>query len=155
LPAHPPQRTGPGLRDTINLIDENDHVVVWAGGIYSWFDPLTLVHAIGSLSARRPDVRLVFLGMHHPNPEVTEMDIGSRTIQLADSLGLTDKHVFFNEQWVPYAERQNWLLDADCGATTHLEHVETTFAFRTRVLDYLWANLPIVTTDGDAFAELV
>ena len=39
--------------------------------------------------------------------------------------------------------------------TTHYEHVETTFAFRTRVLDYLWAGLPIVTTDGDSFAELV
>jgi hypothetical protein len=33
--------------------------------------------------------------------------------------------------------------------------VETTFAFRTRVLDYLWASLPIVTTDGDSFADLV
>ncbi len=63
--------------------------------------------------------------------------------------------VVFNESWVPYAERSNWLLDADCGVTTHFEHVETTFAFRTRVLDYLWADLPIVTTDGDSFAELV
>jgi hypothetical protein len=56
---------------------------------------------------------------------------------------------------VPYAERQNWLLDADCGVTTHFQHVETEFAFRTRVLDYLWASLPIVTTDGDSFADLV
>jgi hypothetical protein len=56
---------------------------------------------------------------------------------------------------VPFDERQNWLLDADCGVTTHYEHVETTFAFRTRVLDYLWAGLPIVTTAGDSFADLV
>jgi hypothetical protein len=63
--------------------------------------------------------------------------------------------VFFNETWVPYAERQNWLLEADCGVTTHYEHVETTFAFRTRVLDYLWTGLPIVTTAGDSFADLV
>ena len=78
---------------------------------------------------RSGDVRLVFLGMKHPNPEVAEMDIGARTIRLADSLGLTGKHVYFNEQWVPYHERQNWLLDANCGVTTHYEHVETTFAF--------------------------
>ncbi|MEU6643755.1 glycosyltransferase [Saccharomonospora sp. NPDC046836] len=155
LSPQPPQRTGPGLRASLDGIAETDHVVLWAGGVYSWFDPLTLVRAIERLSTRRPDVRLVFLGMRHPNPEVAEMDIGSRTIRLADSLGLTGKHVFFNEQWVPYDERQNWLLDADCGVTTHFEHVETTFAFRTRVLDYLWAGLPIVTTDGDAFADLV
>ncbi|QWF79264.1 glycosyltransferase [Amycolatopsis sp. CA-230715] len=155
LPAQPPVRTGPGLRATLDGVAETDHVILWAGGIYSWFDPLTLVHAIDRLRHHRGDVRLVFLGMRHPNPEVAEMDIGVRTVRLADRLGLTGKHVFFNEQWVPYEERQNWLLDSDCGVTTHFEHVETTFAFRTRVLDYLWSGLPIVTTDGDAFADLV
>ncbi|MEC3982583.1 glycosyltransferase [Amycolatopsis sp. H20-H5] len=155
LSTEAPVRTGPGLRATLDGIGDTDHVVLWAGGVYSWFDPLTLVRAIEKLRQRRGDVRLVFLGMKHPNPEVAEMDIGARTIRLADSLGLTDKHVFFNEHWVPFGDRQNWLLDANCGVTTHFEHVETTFAFRTRVLDYLWAGLPIVTTDGDAFADLV
>ncbi|WP_199433975.1 glycosyltransferase [Qaidamihabitans albus] len=155
LSPQPPRRTGPGLRAAFDEIAGTDRVVLWAGGVYSWFDPLSLVRAVDLLRERRPDLRLVFLGMRHPNPEVTGMDIGARTVRLADSLGLTGKHVFFNEQWVPYEQRQNWLLDADCGVTTHFEHVETTFAFRTRVLDYLWAGLPIVTTDGDAFADLV
>ncbi|MFD9891227.1 glycosyltransferase [Amycolatopsis sp. NPDC059027] len=154
LSPEAPARTGPGLRSALG-IGATDHVVLWAGGVYSWFDPLTLVRAVEKLRRRRADVRLVFLGMKHPNPEVAEMDIGARTVRLADSLGLTGKHVYFNEQWVPYGERQNWLLDANCGVTTHFEHVETTFAFRTRVLDYLWAGLPIVTTDGDSFADLV
>ncbi|MEV6875535.1 glycosyltransferase [Amycolatopsis sp. NPDC051128] len=154
LSPQAPTRTGPGLRSSLG-IGGTDHVVLWAGGVYSWFDPLTLIRAIDRLRRNRGDVRLVFLGMKHPNPEVAEMDIGARTIRLADSLGLTGKHVYFNEQWVPYHERQNWLLDANCGVTTHYEHVETTFAFRTRVLDYLWAGLPIVTTDGDSFADLV
>lgn len=154
LPPEPPHRTGPGLRSTLGLADD-DRVVLWAGGVYSWFDPLTLVRAFGTLREERPDARLVFLGMKHPNPEVGEMDIAERTRRLSEELGLTGKHVFFNEQWVPYDERQNWLLDADCGVTTHYEHVETMFAFRTRVLDYLWAGLPIVTTDGDALADLV
>jgi GT2 family glycosyltransferase/glycosyltransferase involved in cell wall biosynthesis len=155
LPEQAPQRTGPGLRAAIDGIAETDHVVLWAGGVYSWFDPLTLVRAMDTVRQRHADVKLVFLGMRHPNPEVAEMDIGAQTVRLADSLGLTGKHVFFNEQWVPYAQRHNWLLDADCGVTTHFEHVETTFAFRTRVLDYLWSGLPIVTTDGDAFADVV
>ncbi|WP_007027889.1 glycosyltransferase, partial [Saccharomonospora iraqiensis] len=151
----PPRRTGPGPRATLDGVGADDRVVLWAGGVYDWFDPLTLVHAIGTLSARHPDVRLVFLGMRHPNPEVGEMTVAPATVRLADELGLTGKHVFFNEHWVPYDRRQNWLLDADCGVTTHREHVETTFAFRTRVLDYLWAGLPVVTTAGDALADLV
>ncbi len=28
-------------------------------------------------------------------------------------------------------------------------------SFRTRILDYLWAGLPIVATDGDGFASLI
>ncbi|HEX3649853.1 MAG TPA: glycosyltransferase, partial [Pseudonocardiaceae bacterium] len=155
LPGKAPTRTGPGARGVLRGVGEDDKVVLWAGGVYSWFDPLTLIRAIGELATRRSDVRLVFLGMRHPNPEVPVMDIAARTRSLADRLDLTDRHVFFNDGWVPYAERQNWLLDADCGVTTHFHHVETTFAFRTRVLDYLWASLPIVTTDGDSFADLV
>jgi GT2 family glycosyltransferase/glycosyltransferase involved in cell wall biosynthesis len=154
LPGKPPQRTGPGLRDTLGLAPR-DKVVLWAGGVYSWFDPLTLLHAVHALRAEHDELRLVFLGMHHPNPDVPEMGMAGQTRRLAQALGLTGQQVFFNETWVPYAQRQNWLLDADAGVTTHFEHIETTFAFRTRVLDYLWAGLPIVTTDGDAFAELV
>jgi GT2 family glycosyltransferase/glycosyltransferase involved in cell wall biosynthesis len=153
LPGKPPQRTASPVRG--RLVAPDDKVIIWAGGVYSWFDPLTLLHAVDRLSGRRKNARLLFLGMKHPNPEVPEMDIGARTRALSERLGLTNEHVFFNETWVPYAERQNWLLDADCGVTTHYEHVETTFAFRTRVLDYLWTGLPIVTTDGDSFADLV
>jgi glycosyltransferase involved in cell wall biosynthesis len=155
LPDQPPRRTGPGPRGHVEGIGDGDKLVLWAGGVYSWFDPLTLVRAVDRLREGHDDVRLLFLGMRHPNPDIPEMGMAHDLRALAGRLGLTDKHVFFNETWVPYEDRQNWLLDADCGVTTHFEHVETTFAFRTRVLDYLWAGLPIITTDGDSFAELV
>lgn len=154
LAGKPPQRTGPGLRERLGFT-AREKVLLWAGGVYSWFDPLTLLRAVDLLRAEHDELRLVFLGMRHPNPDVPEMGMAGQTRRLAGALGLTGHQVFFNEAWVPYADRQNWLLDADAGVSTHLEHVETTFAFRTRVLDYLWAGLPIVTTDGDAFAELV
>jgi hypothetical protein len=63
--------------------------------------------------------------------------------------------VFFNEGWVDYDDRQNYLLDADLGVSTHFLHVETTFSFRTRILDYLWAGMPIVATGGDSFGRLI
>jgi hypothetical protein len=63
--------------------------------------------------------------------------------------------VFFNEGWVPYNERANFLLDADLGVSTHLDHLETAFSFRTRILDYLWAGLPIVATKGDTFEPVI
>ncbi|ASO22519.1 glycosyltransferase [Actinoalloteichus hoggarensis] len=155
FPDAAPVRTGPGVKGEIDGIGVRDKVVLWAGGVYSWFDPLTLIRAVDKLRGEHADIRLFFLGMKHPNPDVPEMGITGRTRELAHRLDLVNRHVFFNESWVPYQERHNYLLDGDCGVTTHFDHVETTFAFRTRVLDYLWAGLPIVTTDGDSFAELV
>ena len=93
--------------------------------------------------------------MKHPNPDVPHMATAFEARTLADSLGLTGVHVFFNEGWVAYDDRRNYLLDADVGVSAHLLHVETEFSFRTRILDYLWADLPIVTTEGDTFARLV
>jgi hypothetical protein len=60
--------------------------------------------------------------------------------------------VFFQD-WTPYPERANHLLDADVGLTLHCDHVEARFASRTRLLDHLWAGLPTVATRGDELAE--
>ncbi len=150
-----PVQTKHGIRGVVPGIGMDDKVVIWGGGIYNWFDPLTLVHAIDRLSARHPDVRLYFMGLRHPNPGVPEMRIAWETQQLAERLGLVGRHVFFNAGWVPYAERADHLLDADVGVSTHFDHVETEFSFRTRILDYLWTGLPIVGTRGDSFGDIL
>jgi GT2 family glycosyltransferase/glycosyltransferase involved in cell wall biosynthesis len=155
LPSEPARQVRSAIRGVVPGISQTDKVVVWAGGIYDWFDPLTLVRAIGILAERRPDVRLFFLGTRHPNPDVPEMEMLTRTRALADELGLSERQVFFNEGWVDYTRRADFLLDADIGVSTHTQNLETTLSFRTRILDYLWAGLPMVVTEGDTFAELV
>ena len=62
-----------------------------------------------SVRAARPRVRLFFLGMRHPKPDIEESPrwpLEAR--RLADALGLTGTHVFFNDGWVPYHDRQNY-----------------------------------------------
>ena len=61
----------------------------------------------------------------------------------------------FNDGWVPYEERGAWLLQADCAVAAHRDHLETRFSHRTRLLDCLWAGLPIVCTRGDELAERI
>jgi GT2 family glycosyltransferase len=151
----PPERTGPGIRGVVPGIGPDDKVLIWGGGIYNWFDPITLIRAVDRLRQKVPEVRLYFLGTKHPNPDVPEMKVAWHAQELAKELGVLDTHVFFNDGWVPYDERQNYFLDADVGVTTHLDHVETEFSFRTRVLDYLWTSLPVITTAGDTLAQLV
>lgn len=151
----PPVQNKHGIKGTVPGIGPDDKVIVWGGGIYNWFDPLTLIRAVGILSERHPEVRLFFMGTKHPNPDVAEMRVAWEAQQLADELGLTDRIVFFNEGWVPYNERADLLLDADVGVSTHFHHIETAFSFRTRILDYLWSSLPVVATRGDTFGELI
>ncbi|GGC11217.1 glycosyltransferase family 4 protein [Cellulomonas carbonis] len=153
--AEPPRQERRAVKGVTAGIAETDKVVLWGGGVYNWFDPLTLVHAVDRVRRTVPEVRLYFLGMKHPNPDVPEMAVATRTRALSDELGLTGRHVFFNEDWVAYERRADHLLDADVGVSCHFPHVETEFSFRTRILDYLWTGLPIVTTAGDSFAELV
>jgi hypothetical protein len=56
---------------------------------------------------------------------------------------------------VPYDLRESYLLESDVAVTVARDLAETRLAFRTRVLDYLWAGLPSVTTEGDVLSDLV
>ena len=136
-------------------IGHSDKVILWGGGMWEWLDPLTLVRAFARVAARRDDVHLAFLGTTPPNDPAPAARMLSETRALAASLGLAARRIHFREGWVPYAERGAALLEADVGVSAHRQHLEARFAFRTRVLDYVWAGLPIVCTRGDVVAELV
>ena len=155
LPAGPPVRRGPGVRGTVPGVGAADRVILWGGGVYNWLDASSVVRAVDRLRHRVPDVRLVFLGMHHPNPDIPAMRAAADLQALSQQLGLTGKHVFFNAGWVPYECRADYLLDADVAVSAHLDHLETRYSFRSRVLDYLWAARPMVLTSGDVLADEV
>jgi glycosyltransferase involved in cell wall biosynthesis len=151
LPAEPPVRRGGGARAAFGLA-EDDEVVLWSGGIWSWFDAPSAIRAFAELHARRPAAKLVFMGGSSAGPARLP---SAEARRLAGELGLLDSAIFFNETWVPYAERGDWLLDAAVSFSMHRPHLEARFAFRTRVLDCFWAGLPIVCTEGDALADRI
>ena len=155
LPGEPPRSGGPAMRGVVPGIGADDVVVLWNGGIWNWFDPLTLIRAVGAVAAERPELRLVFMGTQTPSPYVPEMEMANAAESLARELGLLDSVVFFNRGWVPYDERAGYLLEADLVASCHLEHIETAFAFRTRLLDGIWAGVPMLVTEGDVLADLI
>lgn len=153
LPSEPPSQRGATLPAGVS---EGDVVALWGGGIYNWFDPLTLIRAVARVVPVVPNFKLVFMASGHPNPGVPpRMWMPARARQEASALGLLERHVIFNEEWVPYDQRADWLLSASCGVSTHFNHAETRYSFRTRIMDYLWAALPIITTEGDVLADLV
>ena len=134
-------------------IGADDEIVLWGGGIYNWFDPLTAIRAVDRLRHASPTCPPVLRRRRAPQRRACrEMQMATRA-RAARRRPRAHRHVTCSStSWVAYDERQNYLLEADIGVSSHLDHVETAFSFRTRMLDYLWAGLPMVTTQGDTLA---
>jgi glycosyltransferase involved in cell wall biosynthesis len=157
LPDGPPPEPSGALRRAFPAIGPGERVLVWGGGLWGWLDPVTPMRAVRLLAERGgPRVHLVLLGAARPALAASgQAGAGERALAAAREGGLLGELVHVNAGWVPYAERGGWLADADLGVTAHHDHLEARYAHRTRVLDYLWAGLPVVATRGDALAEAV
>jgi len=115
-------------------------------------DPLNLIQAWPEVVARHPRARLVFLGTRHPNPLVPMHKMARKAQDLAEETGEKDRSIIFIE-WIAYQDREALLNEASVGVALHPIHVETRYSIRTRVLDYLWARLPVLITEGDVTSE--
>jgi glycosyltransferase involved in cell wall biosynthesis len=159
IPDEPfdPPPGDPVLKGTWPGIGADDRVLLWAGGIWGWLDPATAIRATKLLEGEGgAATHLVFQGTRRPGLERTgQAPYADRARAVARQEGLEGRLVHFNDGWVPYAQRGRWLAEADLGVSAHLDHLEARFSFRTRILDYLWAGLPVVSSSGDALGDLV
>jgi len=155
LPEEPPYFVQPVIKGVWPGIEVDNKIILWGGGLWPWLDPLTAIRAVSQIVSVRKEVRLVFPGTRHPNPGVAlKPTLLQAAFGLAQELGLLDSFVFFGD-WIPYADWPAVLLESDLALTLHTDMLEARLAFRSRVLDYIWAGLPIIATRGDATSELI
>jgi len=152
LSDEPPRRSGTALKGVHPAVGKTDRVVLWMGGMWDWLDPLTLIRAVGHLRKEHPNLRLVLPAAPSPDPVVPRMRMLDDARALARKLGLEGTHVIFIG-WIPFDARQNYLLEADLGVCMQRRHLETRYAMRTRLLDFIWARLPMVLSEGDFLSE--
>jgi glycosyltransferase involved in cell wall biosynthesis len=151
IPATPPERVpGVGPRERFGA---DAQILLWNGGIWNWLDPCTAVEATVKAAERCPRARLVFMFAKQGDGPAQSEARAAR--ELARRLGALDRLVFFNEDDISYRERASWLMDADCIVSTHFDHLEAEYSFRTRLLDCFWAGVPAVCTAGDELSELI
>ena len=160
LPSSSPETDGGDpIREMFPQVADDDIVLLWGGGVWNWLDPQTAIEAIAIVDGRRgnrPPVHLAFMGVGRP--ATTELDAMAATremLALLSASGLEGSRVHVNRGWVPYEDRASWLLAADAALSAHHDHLESRLAFRTRILDALWADLPVVATSGDELSSLV
>jgi hypothetical protein len=149
LPATPPHAGEPVLKGVQPGIASGDRVILWGGGLWDWLDPLTPIMAMRQVREHDPAVHLVFFKSDRYHSAMFD-----QTRQLATDLELLGHQVHFAE-WLPVEKWRSCLLEADIGLSFHAANIETRYAFRTRLLDYFWAGLPIVTAKGDVLSDQV
>ncbi len=154
LPSHRPRHTHKVLKGVHPSIADDDLVVLWGGGTWDWFDPLSVVEAFATVVERVPKAKLYFLGLQLASPDVPPMKMAEAVVQRAEQLGLAGTSIIFGD-WAPYEMREAFLLESDIAISAAKDLAETRLAFRSRILDYLWAGLPVVTTSGDVLSDLV
>ena len=106
LSSEPPQHTRQRLKGVHPGIGADDTLLLWGGGIWEWFDPLTLLRAMEMVGRERPGYQAVLPRPRAPEHARCARDADVRSHRGAGGrAGLRDRTVFFNDAWVPYAER--------------------------------------------------
>jgi len=133
-------------------IPDKAKIIIWSGGVWDWLDPITLINAFENLQEKNDNVVLFFMGAEHPNNLDIKMSLTSQCKALSSEIGLLNKKIFFGD-WIPYNDRWNYLQSADLCVLTFRNHIETRLSNRTRLIDCLGVNLPVVITMGDFVGE--
>jgi glycosyltransferase involved in cell wall biosynthesis len=148
VPDAPATHSGrPPLRGS--ALPADARIVLWNGGLWPWLDPELAARAV--VAMRRADARWVLVVSGSARPRSEAGADATRPLRAH----LPDGGLHVAADWTPYAQRADLLLEADVGVCTHRRGVEARFADRTRLLDCVWAGLPIVCSAGDAMSDVV
>ena len=120
------------------------------GGIYDWYDPIAAIDAVALVRQSMPNATLTFTT--HPNPELTPQGKLAEAMEYARVNG----HAFVRfEPWAAYEQRAEFFERFALALLTFPRSIETDLSMRTRVYDYLWCGLPIVTSPAPGTDELL
>ena len=125
---------------------------VFFGGVYDWYDADLVLEAWRAVLASVPAARLLF--SENPNPASTPQARLLEAKERARSEGWLGGSVLVLP-WSAHETRGGLYRGCRAAALAQRASLETSLSFRTRLLDFLWAGLPVVTTEGGAGARLV
>lgn len=118
------------------------------GGVYDWYDPILAIDAIAMARNSMPQMSITFT--KHPNPELTPQG------KLAEAMKYAKKFDFVRfEPWFAYEKRAEFFDRFALALLTFPQSLETDLSMRTRVYDYLWGGLPIVSSSAPGSDEIL
>lgn len=138
-----------GVQAPRALQPQSSHDILF-GGVYDWYDPVRAIEIVKLVREEIPDATLTFT--RHPNPDITPQG------RLAEAMQHAKKNrcefVRF-EPWAAYEQRAEYFERFALALLTFPRSLETDLAMRTRIYDYLWCGLPIVTSSAPGTDEML
>ena len=131
-------------------IKNNDFVLLWFGGLYPWFD---ITKILDTLKSHKNDkLKLVIVGGNNPqNQHPDFVKHYHNTLEYIHENKLDDKVVLID--WVDYATRRKYYDYADVIISMNNEGKENVYSWRTRVMDYVGSDTPLITNGGDPLSD--
>ena len=120
------------------------------GGLYDWYDPLTLLQALDGPEFE--NVEVIFV--RNPNPDTTPQTL-IREVEAWFVERQWDQARYRVIDWVPYERRYDLLRDVDVLVATHAQSLETDLSFRTRFLDAMRIGCPVICSEGGGISQLI
>jgi glycosyltransferase involved in cell wall biosynthesis len=118
-----------------------DFVVLWTGGYNTWTDVDTLFQGIERAMAQHR--KLVFVSTGGAIPGHDDRTFERFRQMVADSAHRS-RYEFCG--WVPTSDVQNYYLESNLAINIDRWTVEGQVGYRTRILDWIMAGLPVLTT---------
>ncbi len=122
-------------------VPQDAFVVLWTGGYNTWADEETLFRALESALERVP--RMVFVSTGGAIGGHDEQTF-QRFQQRVQTSPYRDRYLFAG--WVDTREVPGFYLDADVAINCDRQNLEGELGSRTRILEWVAARLPVLTT---------
>jgi glycosyltransferase involved in cell wall biosynthesis len=125
--------------------------ILWWGAFYPWFDATKIGEIATKLLEIGKSVELQIVGAI--NPFVTYPHFKELAESQVEKLKNYPNITFI--PWVNYSEREAVFRNADAALIFNKIGAENEISWRTRLLDCIEFEIPILTNGGDPFGELI
>ncbi|MBN1593334.1 MAG: glycosyltransferase, partial [Candidatus Coatesbacteria bacterium] len=133
-----------------NLVDEDDFVILWAGGYNTWTDVGTLFEALENLFKCNPKAKFVsFGGCIDGHDDVTYR----RFYSLVENSKYRPQFILCG--WKQREDVLRAYKESDIGLNIDSYHYELVFGTRTRLVEMIACGLPIITTVGSELSFII
>jgi glycosyltransferase involved in cell wall biosynthesis len=120
------------------------------GGIYDWYDPVLAIEAVSIARQRVPGLTLSF--NEHPNSDLTPQGAAR---DARDHVRVRGYDFVRFDPWVAYQDRSGYYAQFSAALVTFPQSLETELSMRTRIFDFLWGGLPVISSSADGSDEVL